>query len=480
MLNWLYSRDSTVIQFFLVTAAIKEGAHIDQLKIRIDNPDNSVSARRQLDIWRAFLSKNTVLPSSRRAQIDRWTEIVENSELPAESSKELLLDLQFNLHRASDDSFEISVFHLAECIFVHCTESRSLRIITGASYAVSLIMIAILFFGFTGKFTVMSWTIVYLVFASIVMFNYYQVVFSFLAIAICEFSRTTECMIFLSSLIRLSNLSTEVDISFMDYSSNVPAKLSKQGDLVLQILNRVQQKSDRRVYRRIAEYVRSSTITSPQELSFKKTETQLNKSNDAEIRKRSSSKVRSLLNIPWNFDEVVLNSSDEENNDHLDKGSAELTGDSQNQFKSVTEPGIERKSIGRSQKSRLTRKSVTGDMIEEVPRLSLKYMENIDAWCWTQFLFLNFNDRMGARLTIFTYLCAIANIILMLTALLIIFSRSGAERLVAFEEPIFRQALVAITIFSVYLILSFYFAANINFELSQQRYFLVVCRSFVK
>ena len=335
-----------MLEFLVIAAALKEGAHIDQLKIKIDNPDCSISSRKQLAIWRSFLAKNTINSEARLDQINRWKDYLDsNPNLSPTENEEQISDFKINLIKENDGSYVLSVFNLCECILNQSTDKSSAGWVVYGSYVCGLIMTSILYFGFVGDFHLVSWTIAYIIFASFVMFTYFQIIFIFLCVAIIEFARTAKSMEILRSLLRVSNLSSELEISFMNLSSNLSSKLSMQGEMVLDILSKIRKHDDKLVHRKMVQSTRMTLFSS-----------NLNMRNPLAIRDKTP------VVVSEQTEDEIINSSDEENED--------------NQMLELNDV-----SAGQKKLALTRRNSTTADNdMEIMPRLSLKYVENLNSW----------------------------------------------------------------------------------------------------
>lgn len=417
--QWLTKLSQRLVEFMLVASAYRVGAHIDQLSIIIANPSSSESAFVQYSTWKAFILR--YYPKSINENEEEVDKNVDDEGLDDETKVNKYLIQQH------DGKYRLSLFNLCKIISQSShRQSYSYHAIR-VSYIVTIIMTSIPFFGFIDLYNCKRWTVVYLVSSAIITFNFFRIVCVFLFVQIVELLKIHKRCVLMHKMIRVSDIEVMTQVSWGVTDDKISTDDDDHTGTTLSTTNPSK--------RSMSATTNISGGDSSHGNRLKKKDERVQR-----IEQQNSMVLQALKQVK---DGNTIKSTSE-TKEHV---------------------------LHRARTSSVVGNSNTSQQYFSVPRISLAMRENINTWCWMNEIMLNMGARYSARLTLFTYLCFVATVVLMVCAIGIIFASGGSEaRLTAFASPIFRQAFVAVTIFSSYLIACSYLAANINWERTNMRY----------
>lgn len=380
---WRDERKALLLDFEIISSALRTGAHMDILKFVGPQPTANEFSDSQVCNWKAFLlGKSTI------RHIDECAELT----------------------IGEDGTTTMSFLAVCRAVMSYADRiHKSTWVANMAAYILSLILTSIPFFGFVdyrsaSKVLTASWLTAYLVFLSVNTFIWCSFMWRFILLSMQDVYRHGAISETMHSLIRLSDVHARIQLELRGSSSGEDSHdVRRMGELALTQLSSTRSQSNR-------EKLPSAT------------KEQHGRSLD--LYDDDGVEYDEALRV----DEVSLRSRKEFSTLATSVGDG---GSTASFHLSRGDHGE-----GREHRASTLRGTVVGEhfidcddeAIETVlPRLSFKHEENIISWSWARLVLLNVGVRFTVRLEIFTGVCLAANMVLMVIALVLIFIQPNGQ-----------------------------------------------------
>lgn len=439
--GWL-NFEANLICFELGAAAARIGERINEIHIIVRNENHSEDSKNQLLYWNAFLRGHREMNFTTK--------------------------LAPEIRRLPSGDYAISVYDLALGILRYCnshqtfftTANRIALVIAMIMIAISLIPIA-----FRGNQhfdnPILAYT--YIASSTIMNFGFGGLVFLFLSFVLFDVLRLQKMMAVLHSMIRISDVMFQFSVAPAP-ASEADAKymMNFSDDAKVAAAAQVRAETDDAESRR--QELIDVTAYHPLHPSL----------SLLRQRKNSSSHHKSVEGT--NAAPVIKKSEQSEEEESKDaappKRLAELynipsSNTSSSSNKTTTSNHSQKMNIDIRGSTVLRDRSAVQGSSVMIPRVTFAYPENVLAWTFLRLTIQAFGDRFRFRTDIYAAFILLVMVLLMVMTLS--FVTMADDRAAEFHRTYVIQAIVAVTLMVLFLVLISLVGALVNTDLNMQR-----------